>query len=121
MANVKKEVTQLQKKFHSMVLASGGRIEKFKKKGSERYDYVVNETKQYFIWHFTISDVNGVKAMLRDLRRVAETLNIGRELRKEYEIELIVRVHYDDAWEEYETFEEEWLKNITAKLEAPAI
>jgi len=118
MANLKKEVTQIQRKFHSMVLASGGRIEKFKKSGSERYDYILDDVKQYFIWHYTISDMNGVKMMLRDLRRVAVTLNIGREVRKAYEIELIVRVHYDDAWEAFEDWTETWLKNITAKIEA---
>lgn len=119
MANVKKEMMQLRKRFHKTVLASGGEVKARNLNSSgKRYDYIVGDVKQYYIWHGTVSDVNGPKNTLKDIRRIAEILSLCREARKMNEIELISRVHDSAEWEAYEDYAEVWLKDITAKLQA---
>ena len=118
MANVKKEMNSLRARFASVVEASGGTVEVKKGPGSVRCDYTVGARRQYVIWHYTCSDRNAPKVLLKKLREKAEILELCKQARKTYEIELIARVHDSAAWEAFEDWTETWLKDITAKIEA---
>ena len=85
-----------------------------------RCDYTVGDKRQYVVWHSSFSDTNAPKIVLKQLRQTAEILELCKEARKKYEIELIARVHESAEWEAYEDFAEVWLKEITAKLEGEA-
>lgn len=118
MANVKKEVNSLRARFASVVIASGGTVDVIKGAGSVRCNYTVGGKRQHVIWHYTHSDRNAPKNVLKQLRQKAEILELCKEARKTYEMELIVRVHDSTEWEAFEDWTETWLKDITAKIEA---
>ena len=118
MANVRKEIDALRTRFANVVEASGGQVKVTKKSGKVRCDYTVGDRRQYVVWHSSFSDTNAPKIVLKQLRQAAEILELCKEARKTYEIELIARVHDSAAWEAFEDWTETWLKNITAKIEA---
>jgi hypothetical protein len=56
MANFRQEILQLRERFHKAVKASGGQISR--KEGDtnfSRYQYIVGEVVQYYIWEETLS------------------------------------------------------------------
>lgn len=115
MANIRKEMKQLRARLHKTVEASDGRI--IRKKGSNRYDYVVGDVKQYYIWHETLSDVNSIHLEVKNIRKLADTLKLSADARRKNEIEFIVRVHDIGDWEVFDKFTYTWFKKVRARLE----
>jgi hypothetical protein len=97
MAQVQKDVMQLRKAFAALVEAHNGQIHVVNQKGGTRCNYQIGERKAYLKWHSSLSDQRAILLLKKDLYKVADQLEISRDLSSDY-IKLIVRVDHEIAW-----------------------
>jgi len=119
MANFRQEIRQLRERFHKAVKASGGEISREEGDTNfSRYQYIVGEVVQYYIWEETFIDVKNAHSALKKLREIANALKLSMQNIRKAEIEFIVTVRDIADWESFEQSTFNAFKNIRAILEA---
>ena len=117
MANFRQEIRQLRERFHKAVKASGGEISI--EEGDtdfSRYQYIVGEVVQYYIWEETFIDVKNAHSALKKLREIANALKLSMQNIRKAEKDFVVTVRDIPDWEAFEQSKFNALKNIRAIL-----